>query len=70
MALPAIGTRERDSMLKLIWAMACHGYGCKSGLKRSDTVQKLMSALALTGLQLSDDTVRRHLKAAEERLPE
>ena len=61
---------ERDNMLKVILAMAMDVYGHDPAKARSTAVGDICSALDLVGLHLSDDTVRRYLDAAEERLPE
>jgi hypothetical protein len=62
--------RERENMLKVIYAMAVGGYGFSPSKERSTLVPDIMKDLELAGLSLSDDTVRRYIKAACEHLPE
>jgi hypothetical protein len=61
---------ERQSMLKLIYGMAVRGFGYNPEDKRSTIVPELVGDLALEGLALSDDTIRRYLKEARDHLPE
>jgi hypothetical protein len=63
-------TVERDNMLKVIWSIAAENYGHRPDLKRSTAVADIRRALNLQGLDLSDDTIRRYLTNAEERLPD
>jgi hypothetical protein len=62
--------RERENMLKVIYAMAVGGYGLEPSKERSTLVPDIMNDLELAGLSLSDDTIRRYIKAACELLPE
>jgi hypothetical protein len=66
---PSVGTRERDSMLTLIIAMAVKGYGFNPAAKRSDSIKDIVSDIEKCGLSLSDDTVRRYLRDGVELLP-
>lgn len=59
---------ERDNMLKVIWAVAVDAYGHSPDLKRSTAVSDFQSALHRQGFDLSDDTIRRYLTAAKDRL--
>jgi hypothetical protein len=59
-----LGKRERESMLKLIAAMAIGGYGHDPKAARSDTVKSIVDDLERAGMMLSDDTVRRYLNDA------
>lgn len=61
---------ERQSMLKAIYAMAARGYGYDPTQKRSTIVSEIVTDLELTGLPLSEDTIRRYLKEALENLGE
>jgi len=65
-----LGKRERESMLKMIAAMAIGGYGHDPTAVRSETVKQIVDDLQRQGLNLSDDTVRRFLKEAIEHLNE
>ena len=44
-----VGTRERESMLKLIIGMAVRGYKYDASGKRSDSVPEIVSDLAIVG---------------------
>lgn len=61
---------ERENMLKTIYVMATKGYGYASDNKRSTVVADIVNDLSLTGLPLSDDTIRRYLNEAREKLSE
>jgi hypothetical protein len=63
-------SREREGMLKVIYAMAVGGYGYVPTAGRSKLVPEILKDLELQGLSLSDDTVRRYITAACELLPE
>jgi len=59
---------ERQNMLKAIYGMAVKGYSYKPDDKRSTVVTEIVGDLALLGLSISDDTIRRYLKEAREHL--
>jgi hypothetical protein len=61
---------ERQNMLKAIYGMAVKGYSYKPDDKRSTVVTEIVGDLALVGLPISDDTIRRYLKEARENLGE
>lgn len=61
---------ERQNMLKAIYGMAVKGYSYKPDDKRSTVVTEIVGDLALIGLPISDDTIRRYLKEARENLGE
>jgi hypothetical protein len=61
--------KERESVLKLIIGMAVGGYGYDSKATRSKVVTEITSDLAKAGVELSDDTVRKWIKLAEELMP-
>lgn len=63
------GTRERDTLLKLIIGMAVGGYGFKPQDARSKVPSEIASDVNKLGLSLTDDTVRKWLKAAKAQLP-
>lgn len=63
-------SRERDGMLKVIYAMAVGGYGFDPTAKRSTLATEITGDVVLQGLSLSDDTVRRYIKEACDLLPE
>lgn len=62
-------TRERDSLLKLVIGMAVKGYVYDPKAARSDSVAEIVKDLALVGVPLDDDTVRKWLREAAELLP-
>jgi hypothetical protein len=64
-----LGSRERDSLLKLIIGMAVGGYGFDPLAERSRQVKEITDDLLRVGVQLSDDTVRKFLKDGAELLP-
>lgn len=64
-----IPTRERDSLLKLVIGMAIGGYGYDPKVGRSSTARDIASDLALRGIPLDEDTVRKYLAEAKELLP-
>ena len=61
---------ERQNMLKAIYGMAKKGYSYNPDDKRSTVVTEIVGDLALVGLPISDDTIRRYLKEARENLEE
>jgi hypothetical protein len=65
----ALGTRERDSLLKLVIGMAVAGYGYDPATSRSERPSEIAGDLATVGVPLDADTVRKWLKAAAELLP-
>jgi hypothetical protein len=62
------GTRERDSLLKLFIGMAVEGYRYDPKSNRSSTAKKIASDLALVGLPIDEDTVRKYLAEGRELL--
>jgi hypothetical protein len=63
-----IGTRERDTLLKLVIGMAVKGYGYDPDQQRSGTVGEIVSDLELVGMALDADTVRKWLRQAADLL--
>jgi hypothetical protein len=64
-----IGTRERESMLTLIIAMAVQGYRYDPTAQRSERIKEIVGDIEKCGLSLSDDTVRSYLREAADLLP-
>jgi len=64
-----LGTRERESLLKLVIGMAVAGYGHDPRARRSDKVAEIAADLERLGIGLSDDTVRKYLREGAELLP-
>lgn len=65
----SLTTRERDSLLKLVVGMAIKGYNFDPNAGRSPTTKEIAGDLALVGLPLDEDTVRKYLAEARELLP-
>jgi hypothetical protein len=62
-----LGTRERDSLLKLVLGMAIEQYGFSPNETKSSATAAIVEDLIANGLELSDDTVRKYLKEATEK---
>lgn len=60
---------ERDSLLKLVIGMAVSGYRYAPYAKKNTAVADIAADLALLGLPLGDDTIRKYLKQGNELLP-
>lgn len=60
---------ERDSLLKLVIGMAMKGYSYDPNAKKNSAVADIAADLALLGLPLGDDTIRKYLKQGNEQLP-
>lgn len=60
---------ERDSLLKLVIGMAVKGYSYDPNAKKNSAVADIAADLALLGLPLGDDTIRKYLKQGNEQLP-
>lgn len=66
----AVGTRERETLLKIIIAAAIDGYGYSPTEKKSAVPRELTEKLQQLGIPLDVDTVRKKLKEAAELLPD
>jgi hypothetical protein len=64
-----LGTRERNTMLKLIIGMAVDGYKYDPNVLRSPIVPEIANALQLLGIGLDEVTIRKYLKEGKEFLP-
>jgi hypothetical protein len=64
-----LGTRERESLLKLVIGMAVGGYGYESTARRSEQTTAIADDLLRAGVPLDADTVRKWLREAAELLP-
>jgi hypothetical protein len=62
-------TRERESLLKLVIGMAIKGYSLDPNASRSPVAREIAGDLALVGVELDEDTVRKYLTEAKELLP-
>lgn len=65
-----INPREKGSLYKIIAAMAIDGYRHDPSTGQNPTVKKLDKALAGIGTPLEEKTIRKHLNAAMEQLPQ
>lgn len=59
-----LGTRERDTLLKLVIGMAQGGYGYDPNQAKSTAIKEIVDDLESRGIGVSDDTVRKFLKEA------
>lgn len=59
-----LGTREKDTLLKILIGMAMKGYGFDPAAARSQTPKEITDDMAKLGLIVTDDTVRKYLKQA------
>ncbi|MDO8714241.1 MAG: hypothetical protein Q7K13_07170 [Polynucleobacter sp.] len=64
-----LGNRERNTLLKLIGGLAMDGYGMDIHATRLDKMAEMVNALASCGVMVDEDTLRKHLKAAAELIP-
>lgn len=64
-----VGTRERDSLLKLVIGMAIGGYGFDPRATRSEQTQAIADDLVRQGIALDVDTVRKWLREGAALLP-
>ncbi len=65
----ALGTRERDSLLKLVIGMATKGYRYDPRATRTDVTTEIARDLEAAGVALDVDTVRKWLKQAADLMP-
>jgi hypothetical protein len=68
-AAQALGSRERESMLKLIIVMAIAGYSYDRRARRNESTREIARDLEKLGVPLSDDTVRKYLNEGAKLLP-
>jgi hypothetical protein len=66
---PSLNTKERESLLKLVIGMAVGGYGYNRSSAKSGVPQEIANDLALNGLRLDVDTVRKYLQQGSVLLP-
>ncbi len=59
-----VGTRERDTLYKIIIGMAIRGYGHDASAQRSSAIADIARDLEEVGLPVSDDTIRKYMKEA------
>lgn len=63
-----VGTRERESLYKLILGMAIGGYGYKAAASRNSIISDIEKDLVEHELSLTDDTIRSYLQKAVQHL--
>lgn len=59
-----LSTKERETLLKLVIAMAVDGYGHDPAASKSNVPREIVEAVDRLGMSVSDDTVRKYLKLA------
>jgi hypothetical protein len=64
----SLGIKARESLLKLVFGMAISGYAHDPRAGRSPTAKEIASDLALHGMALDEDTVRKYLAEARDLL--
>lgn len=64
-----VNPREKESLYKIIAAMAIDGYGHSLEAKTNSTVQDIVNASTSVGIPTPERTIRKHLSAALEVLP-
>lgn len=62
-----MNTKEKDSLLKLVLAMAVRKYGYDPNALKNDAIKKIGADLDKEELKLDDDTIRKWLKEAADR---
>lgn len=64
-----LGSKERESLLKIIIGIAMEQYGYDPNANKNSAPQQIVDDLAASGLSLDVDTVRKYLKEASEIIP-
>lgn len=64
-----MGTRERESLLKLVIGMAMGGYGFNPTMARNSATADIETDLTTRGIPLDSDTIRKYLNEAKALLP-
>lgn len=65
-----LSTKERNTALTIIMAMAIGGYGYDINAKKNDAIADIESDIVKIGLQLDNDTIRRWLKNGAQIVPQ
>jgi hypothetical protein len=60
-----LGTRERETLLKMIISMAVDKYKYDPQAEKSGGVTRIRDAVEKAGFKISDDTIRSKLQEAE-----
>lgn len=64
--LTVLNRQERETLLKLIAAMACEQYNYDPSRERSEATSRILEDIELVGLKMDAKTVRKWLKEASE----
>jgi hypothetical protein len=64
-----LGAKERDSLYRLLLAMAVKKYHYRPAALRNSATTRIASDLVELGLRLDEDTIRKYLTEAKELLP-
>lgn len=64
-----LGTRERETLLKLVIGMAIKGFDYDPDSKKNSAIPQIVASLEGVGLPLSGETVRKYLKEGKGLLP-
>jgi hypothetical protein len=64
-----LGTRERETLLKLVGGMAVAAYKHEPHATRTTTASAIVQDLDTVGISIDEDTVRKWLKEAVEHIP-
>lgn len=67
--VPELGTRERETLLKMVAAMAMCGYRWDPNARRNEATAEIASDLASLGVPLDTDTIRKWLRKGAELIP-
>lgn len=62
-----INPKVRDSLLKMVIAMAMDGYGYRPGAARNQAMGAISDAMNQCGIDIQDDTLRKWLYVAAEK---
>lgn len=66
----ALGTKERESLLKMVIGMGIAGYAHDPEKRRNPTAKEISDDLASQGISLDEDTIRKYLKEGAGLLPQ
>lgn len=64
-----LGTKERESLLKLVGGMAVRGYGFDPTRSRNEATGEIRDDLEALGLGMNDDTIRKYVNQSTDFIP-
>ena len=67
--LKPLNAKERESLLKMVIAMAVEKFGYDVDAAKSPTTDKIAGAVRKHGMTLDDDTIRKYLQEGRDLLP-